>query len=146
MRIHSTSDDERAWLYTSSQRRHRRCSCSLSLQRVPSSSSTVQRPSSTTPVLLSCVDSSDTAPPPCYPACSAPLCLLSCVDFFDTGPPPSVLLAGYSYTPLLPPTGDGPLSCVPLSGPQLHAPELGPPLGGAWSRSPPQKLVVRPFL
>ncbi|SOV04437.1 uncharacterized protein UDID_17087 [Ustilago sp. UG-2017a] len=93
-------------------------------------------PSSTTPVLLSCVDSFDTAPPPCYPACLAPLCLLSCVDFFDTGPPPSVLLAGFSYTALLPSTGDGPLSCVPLSGPQLHAPELGPPLGGAWSRSP----------
>ncbi|SOV06465.1 uncharacterized protein UDID_17476 [Ustilago sp. UG-2017a] len=36
-----------------------------SCMRVPSSSSTVQGgPSSTTPVLLSCVDSFDTAPPP----------------------------------------------------------------------------------
>ncbi|SOV04593.1 uncharacterized protein UDID_17144 [Ustilago sp. UG-2017a] len=61
----------------------------LSLQRVPSSSSTAQGgPSSTTPVLLSCVDSFDTAPPPCYPACLAPLCLLSCVDSFDAAPPP----------------------------------------------------------
>ncbi|SOV03322.1 uncharacterized protein UDID_18628 [Ustilago sp. UG-2017a] len=60
----------------------------LSLQRVPSSSSTAQGgPSSTTPVLLSCVDSFDTAPPPCYPACLAPLCLLSCADSFDTAPP-----------------------------------------------------------
>ncbi|SPC67371.1 uncharacterized protein UHOD_11505 [Ustilago sp. UG-2017b] len=30
MRIHSTSDDEKAWLYTSLQRRQRHCSCSLS--------------------------------------------------------------------------------------------------------------------
>ncbi|SOV02887.1 uncharacterized protein UDID_18062 [Ustilago sp. UG-2017a] len=71
----------------------------LSLQRVPSSSSTVQGgPSSTTPVLLSSVDSFDTAPPPCYPACLAPLCLLSGVDFFDTAPPPQDLLAGLLYT------------------------------------------------
>ncbi|SOV04279.1 uncharacterized protein UDID_17051 [Ustilago sp. UG-2017a] len=71
----------------------------LSLQRVPSSSSTVQGgPSSTTPVLLSCVDSFDTAPPPCYPACLAPLCLLSGVDSFDTAPPPQDLLAGLLYT------------------------------------------------
>ncbi|SOV01713.1 uncharacterized protein UDID_18186 [Ustilago sp. UG-2017a] len=55
-------------------------------------------PSSTTPVLLSCVGSFDTAPPPCYPACLAPLCLLSCVDSFDTAPPPQDLLAGFLYT------------------------------------------------
>ncbi|SOV02826.1 uncharacterized protein UDID_18039 [Ustilago sp. UG-2017a] len=80
----------------------------LSLQRVPSSSSTVQGgPSSTTPVLLSCVDSFDTAPPPCYPACLAPLCLLSCVDSFDTAPPPQDLLAGLLYTAPPPSTGDG---------------------------------------
>ncbi|SOV09641.1 uncharacterized protein UDID_19033 [Ustilago sp. UG-2017a] len=76
----------------------------LSLQRVPSSSSTVQGgPSSTTPVLLSCVDSFDTAPPPCL----APLCLLSSVDFFDTAPPPQDLLAGLLYTAPPPSTGDG---------------------------------------
>ncbi|SOV03091.1 uncharacterized protein UDID_18332 [Ustilago sp. UG-2017a] len=76
----------------------------LSLQRVPSSSSTVQGgPSSTTPVLLSCVDSFDTAPPPCL----APLCLLSGVDFFDTAPPPQDLLAGLLYTAPPPSTGDG---------------------------------------
>ncbi|SOV08330.1 uncharacterized protein UDID_17353 [Ustilago sp. UG-2017a] len=80
----------------------------LSLQRAPSSSSTVQGgPSSTTPVLLSCVDSFDTAPPPCYPACLAPLCLLSGVDFFDTAPPPQDLLAGLLYTAPPPLTGDG---------------------------------------
>ncbi|SOV03087.1 uncharacterized protein UDID_18328 [Ustilago sp. UG-2017a] len=75
----------------------------LSLQRAPSSSSTVQGPSSTTPVLLSCVDSFDTAPPPCL----APLCLLSSVDFFDTAPPPQDLLAGLLYTAPPPSTGDG---------------------------------------
>ncbi|SOV02392.1 uncharacterized protein UDID_19441 [Ustilago sp. UG-2017a] len=64
-------------------------------------------PSSTTPVLLSCVDSSDTAPPPCYPACLAPLCLLSGVDFFDTAPPPQDLLAGLLHTAPPPLTGDG---------------------------------------
>ncbi|SOV09107.1 uncharacterized protein UDID_18268 [Ustilago sp. UG-2017a] len=70
-----------------------------SCMRVPSSSSTVQGgPSSTTPVLLSCVDSFDTAPLPCYPACSAPLCLLSCVNSFNTAPPPQDLLAGLLYT------------------------------------------------
>ncbi|SOV01228.1 uncharacterized protein UDID_17605 [Ustilago sp. UG-2017a] len=80
----------------------------LSLQRVPSSSSAVQGgASSTTPVLLSCVDSFDTAPPPCYPACLAPLCLLSCVDSFDTAPPPQDLLAGLLYTAPPPSTGDG---------------------------------------
>ncbi|SOV02143.1 uncharacterized protein UDID_18988 [Ustilago sp. UG-2017a] len=74
----------------------------LSLQRVPSSSSTVQGgPSSTTPVLLSCVDSFDTAPPPRL----APLCLLSSVDFFDTAPPPQDLLAGLLYTAPPPSTG-----------------------------------------
>ncbi|SOV01810.1 uncharacterized protein UDID_19028 [Ustilago sp. UG-2017a] len=60
-------------------------------------------PSSTTPVLLSCVDSFDTAPPPCL----APLCLLSSVDFFDTAPPPQDLLAGLLYTAPPPSTGDG---------------------------------------
>ncbi|SOV05531.1 uncharacterized protein UDID_18450 [Ustilago sp. UG-2017a] len=60
-------------------------------------------PSSTTPVLLSCVDSFDTAPPPCL----APLCLLSGVDFFDTAPPPQDLLAGLLYTAPPPSTGDG---------------------------------------
>ncbi|SOV03017.1 uncharacterized protein UDID_18312 [Ustilago sp. UG-2017a] len=98
----------------------------LSLQRVPSSSSTVQGgPSSTTPVLLSCVDSSDTAPPPCYPACLAPLCLLSGVDFFDTAPPPQNLLAGLLYTAPPPSTGDGSFGSYlssPLSGNHLHAP------------------------
>ncbi|SOV04857.1 uncharacterized protein UDID_17215 [Ustilago sp. UG-2017a] len=77
--------------------------------RVPSSSSTVQGgPSSTTPVLLSCVDSFDTAPPPCYPACLAPLCLLSCVDSFDTAPPPQDLLAGLLCTAPPPSTVLGP--------------------------------------
>ncbi|SOV02194.1 uncharacterized protein UDID_19131 [Ustilago sp. UG-2017a] len=76
----------------------------VSYMRVPSSSSTVQGgPSSTTPVLLSCVDSFDTAPPPCL----APLCLLSSVDFFDTAPPPQDLLAGLLYTAPPPSTGDG---------------------------------------
>ncbi|SOV08314.1 uncharacterized protein UDID_17348 [Ustilago sp. UG-2017a] len=84
MRIHSTSDDERAWLYTSSQCRQRHCSCSLSPESTLFVEYCTGGPSSTTPVLLSCVDSSDTAPPPCYPACLAPLCLLSGVDFFDT--------------------------------------------------------------
>ncbi|SOV06919.1 uncharacterized protein UDID_17961 [Ustilago sp. UG-2017a] len=85
-----------------------------SWMRVPSSSSTVQGvPSSTTPVLLSCVDSFDTAPPPCYPACLAPLCLLSCVDSFDTAPPPQDLLAGLLYTAPPLSTGDGSLgSCL----------------------------------
>ncbi|SOV07304.1 uncharacterized protein UDID_18863 [Ustilago sp. UG-2017a] len=49
----------------------------LSLQRVPSSSSTVQGGlSSTTPVLLSCVDSFDTAPPPqdLLAGCHGPEC------------------------------------------------------------------------
>ncbi|SPC63494.1 uncharacterized protein UHOD_11280 [Ustilago sp. UG-2017b] len=56
-------------------------------------------PSSTTPVLLElCVSSSDTAPPPYYPACLAPLCLLSCFDPFDTAPPPQDLFAGLLYT------------------------------------------------
>ncbi|SOV03412.1 uncharacterized protein UDID_18657 [Ustilago sp. UG-2017a] len=82
----------------------------LSLQRVPSSSSTVQGgPSSTTPVLLSCVDYFDTAPPPYYPACLAPLCLLSCVNSFDTAPPPQDLLAGLLYTAPPPSTGIGEL-------------------------------------
>ncbi|SPC64031.1 uncharacterized protein UHOD_11392 [Ustilago sp. UG-2017b] len=65
-------------------------------------------PSSTTPVLLElCVSSSDTAPPPYYPACLAPLCLLSCVDPFDTAPPPQDLFAGLLYTAPPPSTGDG---------------------------------------
>ncbi|CCF49967.1 hypothetical protein NDA11_006717 [Ustilago hordei] len=89
----------------------------LSLQRVPSSSSTVQGaslalllsslsyPACLIPLcLLSCVDSFDTAPPPCYPACLAHLCLLSCVDSFDTAPPPPQdLLAGFLYTAPSPP-------------------------------------------
>ncbi|SOV06923.1 uncharacterized protein UDID_17965 [Ustilago sp. UG-2017a] len=76
----------------------------VSYKRVPSSSSTVQGgPSSTTPVLLSCVNSFDTAPPPCL----APLCLLSGVDFFDTAPPPQDLLAGLLCTAPPPSTGDG---------------------------------------
>ncbi|SOV02290.1 uncharacterized protein UDID_19174 [Ustilago sp. UG-2017a] len=86
-------------------------------------------PSSTTPVLLSCVDSFDTAPPPCYPACLAPLCLLSCVDSFDTAPPPQDLLAGLLYTAPPPSTGDvlGP-PCIwagppcPWSPWRLHSP------------------------
>ncbi|SOV03498.1 uncharacterized protein UDID_18687 [Ustilago sp. UG-2017a] len=92
----------------------------LSLQRVPSASSTSQE-SSTRPLLLIVLSR---------------LSFLSRADSIATAPPPSVLLAGFSYTALLPSTGDGPLSCAPLSGPQLHAPELGPPLDGAWSRSP----------
>ncbi|SPC65167.1 uncharacterized protein UHOD_11029 [Ustilago sp. UG-2017b] len=64
-------------------------------------------PSSTTPVLLElCVSSSDTAPPPYYPACLAPLCLLSCVNPFDTAPPPQDLLTGLLYTAPPPSTGD----------------------------------------
>ena len=98
MRIHSTSDDERAWLYTSSQRRQRHCSCSLSREYLLRRVLYRGGPSSTTPVLLSCVDSFDTAPPPCYPACLAPLCLLSCVGSFDTAPPPQDLLVGILYT------------------------------------------------
>ncbi|SOV01405.1 uncharacterized protein UDID_17650 [Ustilago sp. UG-2017a] len=92
----------------------------LSLQRVPSVSSASQE-SSTRPLLLIVLSH---------------LSFLSRANSIDTAPPPSVLLAGFSYTALLPSTGDGPLSCVPLSGNQLHAPELSPPLGGAWSRSP----------
>ncbi|SPC62853.1 uncharacterized protein UHOD_11827 [Ustilago sp. UG-2017b] len=62
MRIHSTFDDEK---------------------RVPSSSSTARGPSSATPVLLSRVDS------------------------FDTAPPPQDLLAGLLYTAPPPSTSDG---------------------------------------
>ncbi|SOV01750.1 uncharacterized protein UDID_18196 [Ustilago sp. UG-2017a] len=82
----------------------------LSLQRVPSASSASQE-SSTRPLLLIVLSR---------------LSFLSRADSIDTAPPPSVLLAGFSYTALLPSTGDGPLSCVPLSGNQLHAPELSP--------------------
>ncbi|SYW84874.1 uncharacterized protein UHO2_05829 [Ustilago hordei] len=69
-------------------------------------------PSSTTPVLLElCVDSSDTAPPPCHPACLALLCLLSCVDSFNTAPPPPPppqdLLTGLLYTAPPPLTSNG---------------------------------------
>ncbi|CCF50022.1 uncharacterized protein UHOR_14164 [Ustilago hordei] len=76
----------------------------LSLQRVPSSLSTVQGaplapllsslsyPACLAPLCL-CVNSFDTAPPPCYPACLAPLCLLSGVDSFDTAPPPQDLVS-----------------------------------------------------
>src|ERR1700712_1142853 len=103
MRIHSTSDDKRAWLYTSSQRRQRHCSCSLSPESTLFVEYCTGGPSSTTPVLLSCVDSFDTAPPPRL----APLCLLSSVDFFDTAPPPQDLLAGLLYTAPPPSTGDG---------------------------------------
>ncbi|SPC63574.1 uncharacterized protein UHOD_11290 [Ustilago sp. UG-2017b] len=67
-------------------------------------------PSSTTPVLLElCVDSFDTAPPPCHPACLALLCLLSCVDSFNTAPPPPSaqdLLTGLLYTVPPPSTGN----------------------------------------
>ena len=103
MGIHSTYDDEKAWLYTSSQRRQRHCSCSLSPESTLFVEYCTGGPSSTTPVLLSCVDSFDTAPPPCL----APLCLLSGVDFFDTAPPPQDLLAGLLYTAPPPSTGDG---------------------------------------
>ncbi|SOV06818.1 uncharacterized protein UDID_17928 [Ustilago sp. UG-2017a] len=77
-----------------------------SCMRVPSSSSTVQGgPSSTTPVLLSCVDS------------------------FDTAPPPQDLLAGLLCTAPPPSTGDvlGP-PCIragppcPWSPWRLHSP------------------------
>ncbi|SPC68089.1 uncharacterized protein UHOD_12317 [Ustilago sp. UG-2017b] len=92
-------------------------------------------PSSTTPVLLElCVSSSDTAPPPYYPACLAPLCLLSCVDPFDTAPPPQDLfagLAGLLYTAPPPSTGDARSSlwrCL-----ALLAYALGPPCIWAWS-------------
>ncbi|SPC64109.1 uncharacterized protein UHOD_11405 [Ustilago sp. UG-2017b] len=68
-------------------------------------------PSSTTPVLLELrVSSSDTAPPPYYPACLALLCLLSCFDPFDTAPPPQDLfasLAGLLCTAPPPSTGNG---------------------------------------
>ncbi|SOV06950.1 uncharacterized protein UDID_17974 [Ustilago sp. UG-2017a] len=70
----------------------------LSLQRVPAASSASQE-SSTRPlilIVLSC------------------LSFLSRADSIDTAPPPSVLLAGFSYTALLPSTGDGPpILCAP---------------------------------
>ncbi|SPC65820.1 uncharacterized protein UHOD_11641 [Ustilago sp. UG-2017b] len=83
----------------------------LSLREYPLHRVLYRGPSSTAPVLLElCVDSFDTAPPPCYPACLAPLCLLSCVDPFDTAPPPQDLfagLAGLLCTAPPPSTGDG---------------------------------------
>ncbi|KAJ1578233.1 hypothetical protein NDA11_000410 [Ustilago hordei] len=106
----------------------------LSLQRVPSSSSTVQgaSPACLAPLcLLSCVDSFDTAPPPYYPACLAPLCLLSGVNSFDTAPPPQDLLAGSLYTAPSPLTSDGVMgldaqeaggSLVHMEGAQCHGP------------------------
>ncbi|SOV03221.1 uncharacterized protein UDID_18358 [Ustilago sp. UG-2017a] len=97
----------------------------LSLQRVPSASSASQE-SSTRPLLLIVLSR---------------LSFLSHADSIDTAPPPSVLLAGFSYTALLPSTGDGPLSCVPLSGNQLHAPELGPLLA-ALGPAPPTEACA----
>ena len=125
MELHSTIYDEKVWLYTS-------CSVAgdtalvLPLQRVPSSSSTVQESLSRRLLLVkSCL--------------SMALSFLSCVStFFNTAPPPQDLLAGVLDTALLPSTGDGSPGChlvVPLSGNQLHAPTLGPFLGSAWSPS-----------
>ncbi|SOV06264.1 uncharacterized protein UDID_19498 [Ustilago sp. UG-2017a] len=122
----------------------------LSLQRVPAVSSASQE-SSTRPLILIALSR---------------LSFLSRADSIDTAPPPSVLLAGFSYTALLPSTVlllllssspvsltqpsflrpvTAPLSCVPLSGHQLHAPELGPLLA-ALGPAPPRKLVVCPCL
>ena len=93
MGIHSAYDDEKAWLYTSSQHRQRCCSCSLSreyllhrvlfrgqgplllgtpvplelcrlLRHCSSSSGPVSTPSTLLLLLMTCVDSFDTAPPP----------------------------------------------------------------------------------
>ncbi|SOV06389.1 uncharacterized protein UDID_17448 [Ustilago sp. UG-2017a] len=70
----------------------------LSLQRVPAASSASQE-SSTRPLILIALSH---------------LSFLSRADSIDTGPPPSVLLAGFSYTALLPSTCDSPpILCAP---------------------------------
>ena len=69
---------------------------------------------------------SNEAPPP---HCAVHLSFLSCANSIDTASPLYVFLASFSYTALLLLTSDSPplfLSGVPLSGNQLHAPELGP--------------------
>ncbi|SOV08740.1 uncharacterized protein UDID_17717 [Ustilago sp. UG-2017a] len=72
-----------AKVLTSCKRRQRHCSCSLSPESTLFVEYCTGGPSSTTPVLL------------------------SCVDFFDTAPPPQDLLAGLLYTAPPPSTGDG---------------------------------------
>ncbi|SOV04980.1 uncharacterized protein UDID_17816 [Ustilago sp. UG-2017a] len=60
-----------------------------------------------------------------------------CVNFFDTAPPPHGLLAG-ALTQLFflrPAMVLQVFILWPLSGNQLHAPELGPLLGDTWSCS-----------
>ncbi|SOV03660.1 uncharacterized protein UDID_19106 [Ustilago sp. UG-2017a] len=97
--------------------RQRHCSCSLSPESTFFIEYCTGGPSSTTPVLLSCVGSSDTAPPPCYPACLAPL------REVDTAPPPQDLLAGLLYTAPPPSTARSSLwRCLDLLayGPVLH--------------------------
>ena len=95
MGIHSAFDDEKAWLYTSSQHRQRCCSCSLSreclLHRVLFRSPGL---SCLTPLCLllcrllrHCSSSSGVR----GLSCMVPLCFLSCVNSFDTAPPPHEL-------------------------------------------------------
>ncbi|SOV08663.1 uncharacterized protein UDID_17683 [Ustilago sp. UG-2017a] len=67
-----------------------------------------------------------------------------CVDFFDTAPPPHDLLAS-ALTQLFflrPATVLQVFILWPLSGNQLHAPELGPLLGDTWSHSSQVKFVT----
>ena len=58
------------------------------------------------------------------PSSATPV-LLSSVDSFDTAPPPRDLLAGLLYTAPPPSTGDGSFDSYlfePLNGNRLHAP------------------------
>ena len=112
MEIHSSTYDEKVWLYTSLQCHLWHCSGSLSRE---------------------------------YPLCQvlyrSPCNIASvlpelCVNLFDTALPPHDLYAGVINTALLPPNWQlfsWLLPCEPLSGNQLHASELGPCLGRAWS-------------
>ncbi|SOV06499.1 uncharacterized protein UDID_17487 [Ustilago sp. UG-2017a] len=67
-----------------------------------------------------------------------------CVDFFNTAPPPHDLLASVltQLFFLQPATVLQVFILWPLSGNQLHAPELGPLLGDTWSRSLHVKFVT----
>ncbi|SPC66387.1 uncharacterized protein UHOD_12022 [Ustilago sp. UG-2017b] len=67
-----------------------------------------------------------------------------CVDFFDTAPPPHDLLASVltQLFFLRLATVLQVFILWPLSGNQLHAPELGPLLGYAWSCSSHVKFVT----
>ncbi|SOV05318.1 uncharacterized protein UDID_18388 [Ustilago sp. UG-2017a] len=121
MPLHSTICDEKVWLlypFAASLA----TLLLLSLQRVPSALSTIQK----SPMrLLLLIELSR-------------LSFLSCVDSIDAAPPPHVLLAGVLHTALLPLTGDyslSLLSCVPPSGNRPCVTELGPSLGKAWSSS-----------